>query len=534
MKKAIVLAIAALSCCPWGVAAADDNEELEASLGQEALAAAARGDLSGDLPGDLPTAGPVRLSLAESIGLALDTDESIQAAEAGREAAKWNLSAARRSKGPNISWNAQVYRIGGRNYENAKEAHARYGNPHHVTRQTISGYVMGNEEWPVMAGQTSTVGSYAYNNTFANSWSLSIPLYTGGQLEGQIAAGRYNLNRADLSLENERQQIRYRAAEAYANLLHRENMVRIAREAVDMADMQLKLIGDQYSEGAVAKADVLLMEVRRSNYLQNLVNAKGSAEVARKTLASVVGLPRDTEVEPTDVFTYEPYPKDLEACEEAALKNRPDGLAAEYAVKAAEAQKEAAKAGYRPKITGVANQNIASNAPFRSERSNSWEAGINLSWSIFDNGVTRANVGSAAATADQYRAEARKVKKAICLETDSAYIEMKSAEQNIMGTAAAVKKAEESYMIAQVRYEEGVDILLSVADAQERLTQARSNYCTALYQYNLYRAALEKAMGMPVGFDAAVYDEAAQLGASADKALEQAEKFLQEEEEEEK
>ena len=81
--------------------------------------------------------------------------------------------------------------------------------------------------------------------------------------------------------------------------------------------------------------------------------------------------------------------------------------------------------------------------------------------------------------------------------------------------------------------DEGVDILLSVADAQERLTQARSNYCTALYQYNLYRAALEKAMGMPVGFDAAVYDEAAQMGASADKALEQAEKFLQEEEEEE-
>ena len=319
MKKAIVLAVAAFSCCLWGEAAAETYEDMTAiELGQGAAAAA---EPVGNTAAGEGT-GTVRLSLAECIGLALDTDESIEAAEAGREAARWNLSAARRAKG-------------------------------------------------------------------------------------------------------------------------------------------------------------------------------------------------------------------LEACEEAALKNRPDGLAAEYAVKVAEAQQEVAKAGYRPTITGVAGQNIASNAPFRSERSNSWEAGINLSWSLFDNGITRANVGSAAATADQYRAEERRVKKAICLETDSAYIEMKAAEQNIQGTAAAVKKAEESYMIAQVRYEEGVDILLTVADAQERLTQARSNYYTALYQYNLHRAALEKAMGMPVGFDAALYAEAAQQGASADEALQQAGNHLQEEHEEE-
>jgi hypothetical protein len=96
---------------------------------------------------------------------------------------------------------------------------------------------------------------------------------------------------------------------------------------------------------------------------------------------------------------------------------------------------------------------------------------------------------------------------------------MKTAEENIHAAAAAVKQAEESYMIAQVRYEEGVDILLSVTDAQEKLTQARSNYSTALYQYNLYRATLEKAMGVPVGFDAALYAEAERKGAAANSAL---------------
>ena len=522
MKKAIVLAIAALSCCPWGVAAADDNEEMEAALGQAAMAVAE----PAALPEELPLEGPVRLSLAESIGLALDTDETIEAAEASRKAARWDLSAARRAKGPSITWNSQAYRIGGRNYRSARMSHAKYGNPH---RETVPvGYVMG--QIPVLT--TQTIGSYGYSNTFANSWGLSIPLYTGGQLENQIALNRYRLNQADLTVENQRQQTRYKAAEAYANLVHRENLARIAREAVNMADMQLRFISDQFSEGAVAKADVLLMEVRRYNYRQNLVNAESAVDVARSTLASVVGLPRDTVVEPTDAFTYEPYPKALTECEDYALANRPDGLAAEYAVKAAEARKEAAKAGYRPKINGVAGQSIASNAPFRSERSNAWEAGISLTWSLFDNGVTQANVGSAKAAVDQSEAEARQAKKNIALETRSAYLQMKAAEENIRETAASVAKAEESYVIAQVRYEEGVDILLTVADAQERLTQARSNYSTALYQYNLYRATLEKAMGVPVGFDAAVYAEAARQGDSADSALQKAENYLQEEAEE--
>ena len=468
------------------------------------------------------TGSPVKLTLAESIEMALDTDESIGASEAGRDAAKWQLSAARRGKGPSISWTSQALRIGGRNYEGANEAHAQYGDPHTVTRKSIIGYGAVTGE-PVIAEQTSTVGAYAMHNTFSNSWNLTVPIYTGGQLEGQINTARYQLNQADLNLEKTRQQVRYQTAEAYANLIHRENLKKIASEAVEMGNTQLKLIANQYSEGAVAKADVLMMEVRLANYRQNLSSAEGTAAIARSTLASIVGLPQNAEIYPTDIFTYEPYDKDLPACEAYALVHRPDGLAAEYAVKAAKSQQEAAKAGYRPKITGTAGTNIAGNTPFRDERNSAWEAGIGISWNIFDNNVTSAKVHHAEAVVNQSQKEAERTQKAIRLETRTTYIQMKTAEENIHTAAAAVKQAEESYVIAQVRYEEGVDILLSVTDAQEKLTQARSNYSTALYQYNLYRAALEKAIGVPVSFDAAVYAEAESKGATAAKALKAAE-----------
>ncbi len=456
----------------------------------------------------------VHLSLAESIRMALDTDESIESSAAQREAAWHNLRALRRSKGPVVSWTSQAYRIGGRNYKSANEAHDEYGDPHSSDTRPV--YVSGGV--PVL-GSPLSVGSYAYRNTFANSWSLTVPLYTGGQVEGQIDVGRYQLNRADLTTENTRQTVRYAAAEGYANLIHLENLARVAREAVAMGNTQMNLIQAQFEEGAVAEADLLMMKVNIANDRQNLVNAEKQVDVAKSTLASIVGLPQDTDVEPLDIFTYEPYDKDLAACEAYALEHRPDGLAADYNIKAAQAQKDTAKAGYRPKVSAVAGQSIAGNTPFRSERSNAWEAGLNISWNIFDNGVTAESVQQADANIRAYEAEARRVKKAIRLETRTAYLNMKAAEQNIQETAVAVKQAEDSYVIAQVRYEEGVDVLLGLTDAQDKLTRAKQNYMTALYQYNLSRAALEKAMGVPVGFDALRYAAAEKKGATAEQAL---------------
>ena len=65
-------------------------------------------------------------------------------------------------------------------------------------------------------------------------------------------------------------------------------------------------------------------------------------------------------------------------------------------------------------------------------------------------------------------------------------------------------------------------MLLGVTDAQEKFIQARSNYITALYQYNLSQAKLEKAMGVPVAFDSQRYQAAEGEGASAEQALEEA------------
>ena len=338
-----------------------------------------------------------------------------------------------------------------------------------------------------------------------------MPFYTGGRLEGNIKNRRYAVNSADLTSENTRQTVKYRVIEAYYNVLQQENLVKVNESAVQMAAEQLNLLQVQFEEGATAYAEVLQMKVQLANYTQSLTTARSNLQVARTTLLSLVEL--------TDNFSYEEYPSPLEECLEFAFTNRPDLAAANYNINQAEASVESAKSGTRPTITGRANKYTSANGAFQNERPGQWQAGITLNWNVFDNQMTRADVKAAQARVEQSKAEAESTNKTVELEVRSAYTRMRAAEENVKATEIAVTQADESYEIAVVRYVEGVDILLNVTNAQEKLTQAQTNYFTALYQYNLYKAQLEKAMGIPVAIDVPTYVSAAHENKSPDKVL---------------
>lgn len=453
------------------------------------------------------------ISLAESESMALASHEDIAAAEAARDSSRWDLSAARRATGANFRWQSVATRIGGLDYE--------YNRRRYDHRDEPSPWEGGDfMQWyynMVYGPQTDP-----YNYSFTNALMLSYPIYTGGRQENTIEAQHQALAAADLTAENARQSVRFEARQAYYDLLQQENLRNIAQSAVDMANGQCDLIRVHFEEGAAAYGDLLQMQVQLADYRQSLVSAKGSLEAARYTLARVVGLPQDTPLEPTDVFTYTPYPKTLPECETYALAHRPDGKAADCRVKQYEAVKNAQKADWQPTIQAVANKNVVSDYSFYEDRQDRWGVGLQLSWNAFDNGVTSAKVNAAKEQENEARAEADNLWNDILLETRTAYAQMKAAEKNIRDTARAVQQAEESLKMATARYDEGMDILLSVTKAQEKLNEARSNHLTALYEYNLGKATLEKAIGVPVALDVPRYMEAVEEGKSANEALKEA------------
>ena len=173
-------------------------------------------------------------------------------------------------------------------------------------------------------------------------------------------------------------------------------------------------------------------------------------------------------------------------------------------------------------MNAIVTRGLTGDRAFKNNMEDNWAAGLSANWNIFDNGVTSAQVHQADARLIQAQEQAAATSESIQLEVRQAYLTMLAAEKNIATTQVAVTQAEEDYKIAQVRYSAGVDTNLAVMDAEEKLTEARMNYYTALYDYNTSKASLDKAMGIPVGIDVTRYVSAAEAGKTANKAREDA------------
>lgn len=463
-------------------------------------------------PNTTLAADGLSLTLDDAIELALKNNRLIEQSTEDREAAKWQLSAVRRSSGPTLSWASSLYHIGGRfyrrNYRTPKDS-AKFQNALHYAGYDYSRVNM------------NLYPNYNYEAT--HSLTLRMPVYTGGRLENQREAARYSLNAADLVLENSRQQVKYQAASAYYQVLQQRSLVGVQEQAVQLLQEHLRMVSVQYEVGTVAKSDVLATNVQLANSQQSLNTAQGNYQTAVAQLNNVLGLPVDTEIAASDKINFVHYNLSESDCLDYALSHRPDGIAAVYAVKRAGADVSTAKAGYRPNISAIVQGNTSGESYFTADhRSERWSVGLEMSWNIFDNGVTSAQVQQYKAAERKAESVARQQIETIQLEVHRAYIALKTAEKNIATTAAAVDKAEEEFAIAKVRYIEGVDTNLNVMNAQEKVVETRNNYYTALYNYNTSRAQLEKAMGVPVVIDALLYAEAEQSGKSSPKSLDAA------------
>ena len=424
-------------------------------------------------------ADSVDIDLDASVRMAMENNRTIKQSVYDMDAAEWSLSEARRNRGPKVNWTTSALRTGGDAMAQARMASG--GHP-----------------------------EYRYG--FTHKGAISYPLYTGGAYESAIKGAGYGVNVADLTLEATKQQVRYYTTAQYYQILEGRNLINVRQKSVDNLQAHLDNVHAQYNVGTVAKSDVLASQVALANAQQALVTQKNNYDVAMASLNNLIGLPTNTVLNIRDELKYKEYGLTEQGCTEYALVHRPDGIAADYGVKVAEAAVNQAKSGNRPMLNAQA-QKTRGGEGFTEDNhtsNNSWTAGLALSWNVFDNNVTGAKVKQAESQLNKARQAAQAEKEQIQLEVRQAYLSMVAAATNIKTTQVAVAQAEEDYKIAQVRYSAGVGTNLDVMDADEKLTSARTNYYTALYNYNVSKAQLDQAMGIPVDLDPVEYKATAE------------------------
>ena len=331
-----------------------------------------------------------------------------------------------------------------------------------------------------------------------------IPIYTGGQLSGTIDQAKANYKSYALGETKAYIEMKKTATDGYFSLLQAGNMENLYQDSVNQLEEHLKNVQAQYDVGVVAKVDVLRSEVSLANAQQQLIQATNNYDVAEASLNKIIGTSLDTTLKLKDSLQYTPYENDMQYCLDYASMNRAELEQSRLAVDAAKGAVKVAKSGFLPKVTASATESWGgSGSNWPGDDKENWSVGIGATMNIFDSGVTLSKVHAAEEKLLQAEETYRDTVNSVELEVRSNYLGLREAEKRISTTQVAVAKAEEDFHIAQVRYMAGVGTNLDVIDAQVALTEAKTNFVNALYDYNTSKIALETSMGVPVAVTAA-------------------------------
>ena len=355
-------------------------------------------------------------------------------------------------------------------------------------------YSWQRNQYPTQRG---VVGMQSSNHGYSQEIKVSWPIWTFGKVEGAIDAARYQKNIADLNVYKTEADTKLAAVQAYYQYLEAIKLAEVQAQSVTDYASHLNNVQQQFDAGIVAKLDVLSSNVSLANAKQKSIAADNTRDVAEANLNNIMRVPMNTTLKPLDKNFPEPeFDLTMEQAILMAQKYRWELVEADYGVRAAEASLRSAKAGYLPTVS-VGGGYSWKEASVTAVDKDDWAVQGGLSWSLWDGGATQASVKKADAAVKTAQETLLQAREKIELEVRQDYLNVLSYKEQIRAAEASVAQAEEAYKIATVRYSSGVGINLDVLDAELALNTARTNYITALYNYNIGLATLEHAMGVP-------------------------------------
>jgi outer membrane protein TolC len=131
----------------------------------------------------------------------------------------------------------------------------------------------------------------------------------------------------------------------------------------------------------------------------------------------------------------------------------------------------------------------------RAERwDESWDAGLNVTWSLWDGGRVRAEVAQAASLAEAARHRLAEFDSALAVEIRQRTVELESARAAVVAAEDAVRAATEAQRVVTERYRAGVIGQIEVLDAEFALLQAELDRTRGLANVRLSEARLARAL----------------------------------------
>ena len=333
---------------------------------------------------------------------------------------------------------------------------------------------------------------------------LQWPIYTGGRADALVRAARAERTAVGKDLDAARADLRLEVTRAYWAVVTARDTETLLRRSLDAATVHLQDARARLASGLIPPNDVASADAQVSHQRLLAIEAGNQRATTEADLARLIGSdatipaipaappPPDT----VSVGTPAASVADLVA---RALKTRPERQGLEQRAQSADLRAAAAAASKKPLISVGGGYDYARPNPRifprREEWQTSWDASVNVTWTLWDAGRRAADYGEARANAAALRTRVSDFDRQATFEVRARSLELDSSRQAVTAADDEVRAATEAERVVGERYKAGVATGAEVIDAQVARLQAELDRTRAIANVRLAEARLERAVG---------------------------------------
>jgi len=342
-----------------------------------------------------------------------------------------------------------------------------------------------------IAGFPKVVGPFGVTDFRAN---LTQSLINVSSIENYLAA-RHNFQAANLSLEDVRNLVALSVGNAYLVCLADAAHVDSVTAELAASKLSLDQAVDNHDAGTAPKLDVLRAQVDYQSTEQQQISAINQLQKDRIALARAIGLSLDQPFNLTDKVPFAALDNiDPETAVAQALANRTDLQADAEQVKAAGLQKKAAIAERLPTASFAGDYGDIGVNPNTSHGTGSATGTIKAP--LFEEAKLRGDAKAADSTLVQKQAQLNDARNQVDADVRDSLLDIASAAKLVAAAGSNKEMSAEALDEARERYKAGVSDNLAVSEALAQLEQANTQYIAALYQHNVAKLSLARALGV--------------------------------------
>jgi len=332
--------------------------------------------------------------------------------------------------------------------------------------------------------------------------TLTQNIFTFGKVSNALALGDISRDLAHQGKKVAVQDVIVQTKRSFLGVLFSQEVLSVTQSNLERTEALYKIIKAKTDQGVMSRFDLLIAEAELAAAKPPVLEAQNQVNLATQALLNQIGEPLDRPVTIVGDLEFSTLGDDAAQLISQAKLKRPELRLLQMQEEMYDRSYRIFRSMYLPTLaanasasrTGGTDKQIFPEEP-EDELQPTLSFGVTLYVPLFDGLRSYGQMGQMKAKKRTVHLQYQQLVRGVELEVTSLVSQIQVAEQIYLANQESYRVAKRAYELAELRLDNGLGTRLEVTDAKANLNGAMLGIANSLYNLNVARANLTRALG---------------------------------------